>query len=51
VIALHGKGGSDKTTAVNIVAGFNPWWFSKQKDLTRSFFSELIAPIGTSIPG
>lgn len=29
-----------------IVARFNPWWFSEQKDLTRSFFSELNASIG-----
>lgn len=65
VIAVHGKWGSGKTSAVNmvvdalehreaelseerrtIVARFNPWWFSEQKDLTRSFFTELNASIG-----
>jgi predicted KAP-like P-loop ATPase len=52
VIAVHGKWGSGKTSAVNalarreqakdesartIVVRFNPWWFSEQKDLTRAF--------------
>ncbi len=68
VIAVHGKWGSGKTSAVNmvvdalerreatleqdrrtIVARFNPWWFSEQKDLTRSFFSELNASIGRKL--
>lgn len=65
VIAIHGRWGTGKTSAVNmaidalertealldedrrtIVARFNPWWFSEQKDLTRAFFGELNASIG-----
>lgn len=65
VIAIHGRWGTGKTSAVNmaldalecieaslpedrrtIVARFNPWWFSEQKDLTRAFFSEINASIG-----
>lgn len=68
VIAIHGKWGSGKTTAVNmvvdalerreaikeedersIIVRFNPWWFSEQKDLTRSFFAELTASIGNKV--
>ncbi|WP_333962610.1 KAP family P-loop NTPase fold protein [Sphingomonas aurantiaca] len=68
VIAVHGRWGSGKTSAVNmavdalarleanleddrrtIVAYFNPWWFSEQRDLTRAFFSELNASIGRKL--
>lgn len=30
---------------------FNPWWFSEQRDLTLSFFTELSAGLGTKVSG
>lgn len=32
-----------------LVVRFNPWWFSEQQDLTRIFFRELSAALGTKV--
>ncbi|HYD43816.1 MAG TPA: P-loop NTPase fold protein [Phenylobacterium sp.] len=65
VLAVHGPWGSGKTSAVNmamdaladletedartLVARFNPWWFSEQENLTRAFFAEVSAALGSKV--
>lgn len=64
VYGVHGAWGSGKTTVLRFVlhelrdetdadeikvVRFNPWWFSGQEDLTRAFFDELTAVIGTEL--
>ena len=64
VYGVHGPWGSGKTTVLRFVlhelrseieaeeikvVRFNPWWFSGQEDLTRAFFDELTAVIGTKL--
>ncbi|HMA35594.1 MAG TPA: P-loop NTPase fold protein [Chloroflexia bacterium] len=56
VIAIYGSWGAGKSTLLEfveqylqqetdenqpVIVRFNPWWFSGQEDLTRSFFSQL----------
>ena len=56
VLAIYGPWGSGKSTMLNfvecylgqhrensevIVVHFNPWWFSGQEKLARSFFGQL----------
>src|SRR3954451_9163154 len=32
-----------------LVVRYNPWWFSEQQNLTRSFFNEVSAALGTKV--
>ncbi len=41
-----GRASADQT----IIVRFNPWWFSEQKDLVRTFFNEVSAAIGEKLP-
>ena len=65
VLAVNGPWGSGKSSACNLIlhhltteieAGsittvtFNPWWFSGAEALTVSFFQELRAEIGKTLP-
>ncbi len=60
VVAIYGPWGAGKSTLLRfvqhylaekpeanrpIVVQFNPWWFSSQEDLTRSFFGQLYAVV------
>jgi predicted KAP-like P-loop ATPase len=64
VIALNGRWGSGKSSAVNLIrhylspaverneiaiVNFNCWWFKGEEALTRAFFGELAAALGPSI--
>lgn len=66
VFAVNGPWGSGKSSAVNLVlhfldhgavergelirTTFNPWWFNGAEALTFSFFQELSASVGKSLP-
>lgn len=65
VVAISGPWGAGKSSAVNLVrhhlqrsvddgslviVPFNPWWFPGSDALTLSFFQELSAAIGPSLP-
>ncbi len=65
VFAVNGPWGSGKSSACNLIlfhlqgeieasrivpVTFNPWWFSGAEVLTNSFFQELNASIGQSLP-
>ena len=65
VFAINGAWGSGKSSAINlvvhhlgasfedegiVVVTFNPWWFSDAEALTISFFQELRASVGKSLP-
>ncbi|MCW5713322.1 MAG: hypothetical protein KIT43_02230 [Bauldia sp.] len=65
VLAISGQWGAGKSSAVNLVkhhlnsevksgsieiVTFNPWWFAGADALTLSFFQELDAAIGPSLP-
>lgn len=61
VIAINGPWGDGKTSALNLLAGelkhckdivtvrFNPWLFSSEADLTRSFFATLADVLGRQL--
>jgi hypothetical protein len=59
IIGLYGKWGEGKTTVMNfiqqelpkdtIIVNFNPWLFSDEQHLLKSFFSTLATSIGTEI--
>lgn len=59
IIGLYGKWGEGKTSVMNfiqqelpkdtIIVNFNPWLFSDEQHLLKSFFSTLATSIGTEI--
>jgi hypothetical protein len=65
VLAINGKWGSGKSSAINLVkyhlrvhiekqnikvVNFNPWWFAGEDALTLAFLQELNKAIGPSLP-
>jgi predicted KAP-like P-loop ATPase len=64
VIALYGVWGSGKSTVLNfviyyleklddddkpVIVHFNPWWFSGEENLVRSFFHQLQTVLGRRV--